>query len=141
VQRGEERRLGALLVDRAAPHDHLAELGQVDDLRLPRRRAPLLGLDLLDVVHEVQADRARRAGVERREHARVAVGRDALDLAEAGVAQHPHQEVAALGDAAVLGGDRRLANPLLQASDALGVALRDLVVDRLGGDGRTRATR
>ena len=60
VQRGEERRLGSLLVHRAAADDHLAEARLVDDARLERRRRPLGRIELLDVVHEVEADRLRR---------------------------------------------------------------------------------
>ena len=76
VQRGEERGLRPLLVDGAAAH------------RRPCRSPGLstsaashggddhsAGIDLLHVVHEVEADRARRARVERREHAGLAVGR------------------------------------------------------------------
>ena len=74
VQRGEQRRLRPLLVDRAAADHHLADAGLVDDARLERRRAPLGRIELLDVVHEVEADGLRRAGIERGEHARLAVG-------------------------------------------------------------------
>ena len=55
VQRREERRLGALLVDRPAAHDDLAELRLVDQRALERRRGPLGRIDLLDVEHEVDA--------------------------------------------------------------------------------------
>ena len=68
------------------PIDHLAEAGLVDERRLERRRGPLGGIELLDVVHEIEADGARRAGVERGEDAGLAVGGNLFDLLEAGVA-------------------------------------------------------
>src|SRR5205809_7921332 len=45
----------------AAAHDDLAQPGLVDDGGLPGRRRPLGGIDLLDVVHEVEAGGARLA--------------------------------------------------------------------------------
>src|SRR5262245_37596896 len=71
----------------------------------------------------------------------MAVGRHALDLAETGVAQEPHREVTALGDAAALGGDRGLANPLLQPGERLVVTLLDLLVDRFEVGRGPRAAR
>src|SRR2546430_521527 len=130
VQRGEERRLGALLVHGAAPDQHLAEPGPVDERGVPGRRRPLGGIDLLDVVHEVQAERARRAGVERGEDAGLAVGRDLRHLVEARVLEHAHGELAALVHAAVLGGDGGLPDPLLQARHGFVVMLVDLREDR-----------
>src|SRR5205807_1468080 len=130
VQRGEEGRLRALLVHGAAADQHLAEPGTVDDGRRPGRRRPLGRVDLLDVVHEVQAERARGAGVERREDAGLAVGRDFRHLVEARVFEHAHGELAALVHAAVLGGDGRLSDPLLQACHGFVVALFDLREDR-----------
>ena len=59
VQRGETRDLRSLLVGRAAADDHLADARLVDEPRLERRRAPLRGIELLDVVHEVEAERGR----------------------------------------------------------------------------------
>ena len=76
---------GPFLIHRAPSDDHLADARLVDDARLERRRGPLGRVELLDVVHEVQADRLRRAGVERREHARLAVGLDHGGLLESGV--------------------------------------------------------
>ncbi len=73
VERGEERRLGALLVHRAAPDDDLAEAGLVDDRGLEGRRGPLGRIDLLDVVHEVE--RRRCAAPRRRASRRRPAGR------------------------------------------------------------------
>src|SRR5438045_1875437 len=70
VQRGEECHLRALLVRCAAPDDDLAESWLVDEPRLERRRRPFARIELLDVVHEVDASRGWRAGLEGRERAR-----------------------------------------------------------------------
>jgi hypothetical protein len=131
VQRREERRFGSLLVDRAPSDDDSSEARLVDDSRLPRRRRPLRGIDLLHVVHEIHAGRPAGAGVERREHAGLPVGRDLHGGAEARVAQEPDHQVAPLRHAVVLGGNRRLMDPLLQPFDRLVVPLLDL-----GEDGR-----
>ena len=78
VERGEERGLRALLVDRAAAHEDLAEARACRRARASNGGEDHSGgIDLLDVVHEVEADRPRRAGVERREDARLPVGRHA----------------------------------------------------------------
>ncbi len=129
VQRRQECGLRTLLVDRAAAHDRAPEVGQVDDLRVPGRRGPFRGVGLLHVVHEVHADRAARTGIERREHAGLAVGGAALDVLESRIGEHPHCELAAFLDAAVLRGDRRLADPFLQACDGLVVAALDFLVN------------
>src|SRR5439155_177675 len=54
VQRGQERRFGTFLIDGAAADDDLAEVRLVDESRLERRRGPLGGIELLDVIHEVE---------------------------------------------------------------------------------------
>ena len=103
--------------------------GMLEELRVPGRRAPLGGIGLLHVVHEVEAERVLRAGVERREDAGVAFRRDDLRLLEAGVEGELLHELGALGHADVLGGDRGLLDPVLQARDGFVVAALDLVVD------------
>src|SRR3546814_20391129 len=80
VERGEESRLGPLLVHRAAAHDRLPETGALDHLALERRRRPFGGIELLEVVHEIDAERARSADIERPEDAGMAVGRKARDI-------------------------------------------------------------
>ena len=131
MQRREERRLRAFLIHGAAAHHDLAALGHVDEARFPRRRRPFLRVDLLHVVHEVQPERALRAGVERGEHARMTLGLDALGALEAGVEREPPHHVAAFRHADVLGGDRADADPLLQPLDGFVVAALDLLVDGL----------
>ena len=74
VQRGEERRFRPFLVDGAAPDEDFADAGLVDERGVQRRRRPFRGIDLFDVVHEIEAHRARRAGIERGENAGLAVG-------------------------------------------------------------------
>ena len=77
---GQERGLRPLLVDRAAAHEHLAEPRLVHQRGLQWRRGPLGRIGLLHVVHEVDAERSRRARVQRREDAGLPVGGDLGDL-------------------------------------------------------------
>ena len=132
VQRGDERRLRAFLIHGAAADHALADVGFVDQGRLKWRRRPLGGIGLLHVIHEVQTDGARSAGVERGEDAGLAVGGNLGDVGESGVTQHAHGEVAAFVHAALLGGDRGLANPLLQTLHGFVVTLLDFFLD--GGE-------
>jgi hypothetical protein len=67
--------------------------------------------------------------VEGGEHARLAVRRHLGDALESRVAGELHHQLAALGHAAVLRGDRGLLHPFLQALHAFGVALLDLRLD------------
>ena len=135
VQRRQERRLGPFLVHRAPADHHLAEARLVHQPRLPRRGGPLLRIDLLHVVHEVQAHALRRSRVERGENAGEPIGGHPLGALEARVAQHAQEELHALLPADALGGDGGLADPLLQALDGFAVALLDLALDRsqIGG--------
>ncbi len=134
VHRGQEGSLRTLLVDRSAPDDALAQAGLIDNGRVEGRRRPFRGIDLLDVVHEVDPKGARRAGVERGEDAGLAIGGDFRGSLEAGLAQHAHGEVAAFVHAAVLGGNRGLANPRLQALHRFVMALFDFLLN----DGKVR---
>jgi hypothetical protein len=135
VQRGQERGLRPLLVDRAAAHHHLAEARLVDQRRFEGRRGPF-AVGLLHVVHEVQADGARRARVQRGEYAGVAVGGHPRRGLEAGLAGQADHRVAALLHPAVLGRDGGLLDPVAQALEAFVVALLDLGRD---AGGRLRA--
>ena len=140
MQRREERGLRPFLVDGPAADDDLAEPGLLHESRVPRRRGPLRGIDLLDVVHEIEADSFRGAGVERGEDTGRSVGRDLLGAVEPRVPEQADHEIAALRDAAVLRGDRRLVNPFLQALDRLVVAFLDFCQDTIGpGRGGARA--
>src|SRR5579884_1356825 len=56
MQGGEKRRLGTFLIDGAAADDDFSEAGSVDEASLERRRSPFARIELLDVVHEVQAN-------------------------------------------------------------------------------------
>ena len=124
-ERGEERVLGSLLVDRAAPHAHGAEPLLLYQPPLERRGAPLLGHELLDVVHEIDADRGACAGVDRSEHAGLARSRHDLHPGEAGLARQLRHVLRPLRVVAVLGRDRGQRDPVLQALDVGGVHLRD----------------
>src|SRR5258708_12460145 len=130
VKCGEEGGFGAFLVYGATADDYLAEAGLVDQRGVPRWRGPFGGIDLLDVVHEVEAKRFRSAGVERGEDAGLAVGGNLGDLREAGFAKHLHGELAAFVHAAIFGGDGGLANPGLQPLEGFVVSLVDFGDDR-----------
>ena len=81
---------------------------------------------LLDVVHEVESQGARRAGVQRGEDAGLPVGRHFLGAAEARVLEQSDHQFAALIHPAVLRGDGGLADPFLEPLDCLVVAFLDL---------------
>ena len=108
----------------------IANTALVDDAAFQRRRTPLARIVLLDVVHEVHADRLRRTGVERGEHAGFAVGGHDLDVLETGVAQQHRHVFGALGIGEVFGRDGRQGDPVLEALH-VGVVLRgELRADR-----------
>ena len=139
VQGREEGGLRAFLVGRAAADQDRALAGHFDEPRLPGRRAPLGGDGLLHVVHEIERDGLFGARVERREDRGVPLGRDALGVLEAGVERELLHQLGALLHADVLGRDRGLVDPLLEARDGLVVAALDFVIDvaelALGGGG------
>jgi hypothetical protein len=124
VQRGEAGDLRALRVGGASADHHLADAGTIDDAPFERRRAPLLRVVLLDVIHEVQRQRRRRARVERGEHARLPRCWNQLDACEARVARELRHVFGALRKIEVFGGDRRQRNPLAQFLNRR-VVLRD----------------
>src|SRR5712671_2350015 len=115
VKGGEERSFGTFLVYGAAADDYFAEAGLVDERGVPGWRGPFGGVDLLYVVHEIEAERFGSAGIESGEDAGLAFGGDLADLAEAGFAQHLHGQLAAFVHAAIFCGDGGLVNPVLQA--------------------------
>ena len=116
VQRGEAGHLRALGVGGAAADHDLADAGTIDDASFERRRAPLLRVVLLHVVHEVDRQRGGRAVVERGEDAGLARGRDDVDAREPGVAGELRHVLGALRIVEVLGGDGRQRDPVAQPS-------------------------
>ena len=129
MERGKEGCLGPFLIHRAAADEDLAESGPVHESGGEGRRRPFRGIGLLHVVHEVDRESLRGARVERREDARVTVGVDTRRLLEAGIARHPHHEIAALVHPTIFRGERRVLHPLLKASEALVMTLFDLGLD------------
>ncbi len=109
VQRFEEGRLRTFLIHRAAADHDFARARLVDDRGFGRRRRPFLGIELLHVVHEIEADRLRRAGVERREDARLAIGLDAFRALKTGILQQLDHVIGAFRITAILRRDRDLA--------------------------------
>ena len=103
--------------------------GFVHDSRFGRRRRPLRRIELLHVVHEIEPDRFRRAGIERREHARLAVGVDYRRLLKSRIARELRHVLRAFGISAILGSDRNLRNPILQPLHCFIVTLRDFGFD------------
>src|SRR5579863_5093098 len=129
VKRREKSRFRAFLIHRTAADEHFAETRPVNYRGVPRGRGPFGRVHLLDVVHEIEAERARCAGVEGGEDAGLAVGRYLGDLAKARIAQHAHGELAAFAHAAILGGDGGLVDPFLQALHGFAVAFFDFRAD------------
>src|SRR5215469_3516284 len=64
VKRGDQGGLRTFLIDRAAAHDDFSEAWLVEQGRFERRRRPLGGVGLLDVVHEIEAESFGSARVE-----------------------------------------------------------------------------
>ena len=129
VKGREESGFRPLLVYGAAADDDFTEAGLLDECGIPRWRGPLGRVDLLDVVHEIEAERFGGAGVERGENAGLAVGGHLGDLREAGVAEHLHGQLAAFIHAAIFGGDGGLVNPGLQALERFVMTLGDFGED------------
>src|SRR5262249_54454668 len=69
VERGEKCRFRTLLVHGSAADEHFADVGAVDYGGVERGRRPFFGIELLDVVHEIEADGFGSACVERCEDA------------------------------------------------------------------------
>ena len=130
MERREKGPFRTLLVHGAAADDGLAEAGLVHQPRFPRRGRPLRGIDLLHVVHEVEAERPWRAGVEGREDARFSVGADPVRALKSRVAEELDHQAQTLLAADVFGGDGGLPDPVLDTLDRFVVAFADLVVDR-----------
>ncbi len=85
---------------------------------------------MLYIVHEIDAHRSRRTRVERGQNAGLSVGGYLRHLAESCVSKEAHGKVAAFADTFVLGGNRRLPDPLLQTLQGFVVALLDLRANR-----------
>src|SRR6267154_1323015 len=137
VKGGEERSFGTFLIYGAAADDYFAEAGLVDERGVPRRRGPFGGIDLLNVVHEIEAECFGSAGIESAEDAGLAFGGNLGDLAEAGFAQHLHGQFAAFVHPAVFCGVGGLVNPGLQALEGFVMALLNFGEDgvEIGGYG------
>ena len=140
VQCGEECGLRPLLIDRTAADHDFADTRLVDEARLQRRRRPLRGVEVLYVVHEVQADGFFRTGIERREHAGLAVGRENRDFLKPGLARELGHVFGAGRVVHIHARDRRQCDPVLQAFDVLVVVLGDFLSDRsaIGSNGKSR---
>src|SRR5204863_5107276 len=93
---------------------------------VPGRRGPLLRVDLFDIIHKIEPARSRRANIERRENPRLSVRLHACGVIKTGFAQKPDGQGASFGNAAILGGDGRLSDPVLQPSDRFVVSFFDL---------------
>ena len=144
VQRGEECRFRTFLIHRAAADDDFADAGLVDDFRFERRRGPFRRIELLHVVHEIQADGFLRARIERGEHAGFARRFDRPRLS--GI---PHRvrawpcTSAPSSRVAVFRGDGGQGDPVLQPLHRFVVTLGDFALDRarVGRGGVTKKPR
>src|SRR6266700_7199292 len=129
MQRRDERRLGSFLVYSASSYEDGAKFWFFYQLRVPRRRRPLGRINLLYVVHEVEAERAGCARIERGENSGLAVGRNFGDFTKSGFAEETHREVAAFADTPILRRNGWLVNPLLQSLHRFVMLLGDLRED------------
>src|SRR5437879_1730184 len=114
VQRGQHSGLRTLLIHRTSADEHFAKARLVHQRRIPRRRGPFRRINLLDVVHEIKTDTSGRAGIEGGKNTGLSIGRHALDLLKASLAQRLHGQFAAFGHATIFGCDGWLTNPLLK---------------------------
>jgi len=130
VQRGEKSHFGALLVGRAASADGPSER-VIEYLPFKRWRGPIGGIELLDVIHEIDAERPPRAGVQRAEHRRDAAGRHRPDAAEPRLRRQPRHQRRALRHIALLGRDRGQCDPFAQPTQRLLVSGIDGAADRV----------
>jgi len=122
----QKRILRPLLVDGAAAHADGPQPFLIDEAAFQRRRTPFSGHELLHVVHEVDRKRRGRARVERAENAGLAGGGYEFDAGESGGLGQFRHVLRPLRIVAVLGGDRRQRNPVLQPLDVLRMHLRNL---------------
>ena len=100
------------------------------------------GIELLDVVHEVESERALRAIVHRGEHAWMAVGGYDLGLIEARLARESRHVLGALPHVAVLCGDGGQGDPVLYPLDrGLATGFRGFTDGRVEIVCRPRAAR
>lgn len=103
--------------------------------------APFRGVELLHVVHEVDAQRRGGPRVERGEDARLAGRRHERHAVEAGVPGEPGHVFGALGVVEVLGRDRRQGDPVAQHLDRRVVLPGNVGDDRVavgrGGEARS----
>ena len=129
MQCSEERCFRSFLVHRAASNHHFAQRRFVHDSRFSRRRRPFRGVELFHVVHEIQPNRFRRACIERREHARLAIRVNHRRLLKSRVARELRHVLRALRISAILRRDRHLADPILQPLHRLIMPFADLGFD------------
>src|SRR5260370_41722554 len=105
MEGGEEGRVGAFLVYGAAAHDNLSQARLINESGFEGGRRPLGGIGLLHVVHEVEAEGARSAGIQRGKDAGLAIGGDFRRLLESRLAKHARGEVTVVVHAAVFGSE------------------------------------
>ena len=101
----------------------------VHDSRFGRRRRPLRRIELFHIVHEIEPDGFRRTGIERREHAGLAICVDYRRLLKSRIARELRHVLRAFRISTVLRRDRHLRDPILQPLHRLIVALRDFGFD------------
>jgi hypothetical protein len=125
-ERAQEGILRSFLVHRAASHAHRPQPGLLHQARFQRRRTPFRRHELLHVVHEVNGQGGLRAHIHAAEHAGLARRRYQLHIGESGLLGQLRHVLGALRIVAVLRGNRRQRDPLLQALQVLIVHFRHL---------------
>jgi hypothetical protein len=126
MQRRQQCHLRPFLVRGAAADHHPPQARPIDDAAFEWGRAPLCRVILLDVVHEVDGERRRRAVIERGEHAGLALSRNHLDFRKPRLARQLRHVLRPLRVAQVLGGNGGQRDPLAEEPNRLVVLRLDL---------------
>ena len=125
----QERCFRSFLIHHTAAEDYFAQLRFVYDSRFGRRRRPLRRIELFHVIHEIEANRFRRACIQCCEHTRFPAGVDHRRLLKSGITREFRHVLRAFRISAILRRDRDLPYPVLQPLHGLIMPLRNLGFD------------
>src|SRR5205814_373839 len=103
----------------------------LDQASFKRRRGPLRGIELLDVIHEVNADGSGCTGIKSAKDPGLARCGHNFDRGKSRVTSELRHVLRTLRIIAALGGDRGESDPVLQPLDVFVVQLRYLAQHRL----------
>src|SRR5882757_8796012 len=130
-QGAQKRILRTLLVHRTASHADRSELFFGYQSAFQWRRAPLICHELFDVIHEVDGESGRGAGVQPAKNTRLPRGWYQPHVRKARLSSQIRHVFGALRIIAIFRCDRWKRDPFLQPLDVLGMHLRNLSEYRL----------